>query len=67
MNPLSEFIVSTSSALTVMLLLYLIRQIMKLRKTAERLMGEHRYLMRTMQLVLQHIGLTTLIRQNDDK
>lgn len=61
----SQFIIAVTSSLTTAILFWILRQFVKLRKTADRLMKEHRYLMASMQLVLQHLGLKTLIDESD--
>lgn len=67
MTPLTEFVISVSSSVTTLMLVFIGRQIFKLRKHADKLMTEHKYLMTTMQLVLQHIGLTQLLRDDGKK
>jgi hypothetical protein len=62
---MSQFIIAVTSSLTTATLFYILRQFVKLRHTAERLMTEHRYLMRSMQMVLSHLGLTTVAKDGD--
>lgn len=64
MSGVSQFIVAVTSSLTVLILLWLLRQVVKLRKSAERLLKEHRYLMASMQLVLTHLGLEHVMESN---
>lgn len=63
----TQFVIAVSSSLTTAILLWMLRQFVKIRKTAERLMKEHRYLMGAMQLVLTHLGLDTLVKETESK
>lgn len=65
--PMSQFIIAVTSSLTTAILLWILRQFVKLRKSADRLMKEHRYLMASMALVLQHLGLQSLIDESAKK
>lgn len=66
-NDMSQFIIAVTSSMTTALLFWILRQFVKLRKTADRLIREHRYLMATMQLVLTHIGLKVIADDTIDK
>jgi len=63
MGVTSSFVIAVSSSLTTALLLYITRQLFKLRKTATGLLREHRYLMRSMTLVLAHLGLEAVTKE----
>lgn len=63
---MAQFVIAVMSSLTTALLFWILRQFIKLRGTAERLMKEHRYLMASMQLVLAHLGLEALVKSGDD-
>ena len=67
MNPVTDFIIAVSSSLTTATLLWMLHQFGKLRRSAERLMKEHRYLMAGMALVLQHLGLESLVKEAESK
>jgi hypothetical protein len=60
----TQFIIAVSSSITTALLLWILRSIIKMRITAERVMKEHRYLMTMMALVLQHLGLEAIIHKD---
>lgn len=62
----SQFIIAVTSSLTTAILLWILRQFVRLRKSADKLMKEHRYLMATMQVVLAHLGLESLVRDGKD-
>lgn len=64
---LAQFIVAVMSSLTTFILLWILRQFVKLRKSAERHTREHRYLMATMEIVLAHLGLEALTNSRDNK
>lgn len=59
-NDMSQFIIAVTSSMTTAILLWILRQFVKLRKAGERHMREHRYLMVSMQMVLAHLGLQAL-------
>lgn len=63
----SQFIIAVSSSLTTAILLWMLRQFVKLRKLANGLLREHRYLMASMQIVLAHLGLDKIAQEANGK
>lgn len=59
-DAMSQFVIAVTSSMTTAILLWILRQFVKLRKAGERHMREHRYLMMSMGLVLSHLGLQAL-------
>jgi hypothetical protein len=59
----AQFIIAVTSSLTTALILYLVRQAYKARKSVTRLADEHHFLMRAMALVLVHLDL---VKQADE-
>jgi hypothetical protein len=53
----TQFVIAVTSSLTTALILFMIRQIYKARKSISRLADEHHFLMKAMNLVLLHLDL----------
>lgn len=63
----AQFIIAVSSSLTTAALLWLVRQVVKFRKTVRTLAYEHKFLMSSMQLVLTRLEMDTPLRDGKDK
>jgi len=53
----AQFIIAVMSSLTTAAILYGVRQIYKARKALVRLANEHRFLLRSVSLILVHLDL----------
>lgn len=63
----AQFVIAVMSSLTTAVLLWLTRQVVRLRNIGNNLAKEHRFLMASMFLVLSHLGMESIIKEFTDR